>query len=187
MDNTIISQINQIKDCTDDLPYEDVQSWIKQLSNPNGFTRMQAREVLSCIGIPAIPELVDALDKADVQLRWEIIKVLETIQDPSTIPVLVTQLKENNAGVRWAASNALVSLRRGALPALFQALTRDSDSSWLRQSAHHILHVLMDDGRLTATEIKVFKALEDIEPTASVPWAAAKALEALRRNKKSLL
>jgi HEAT repeat protein len=179
MDNTIISQINQLTDCIDGLPYQDVHSWIEQLSNPNGFRRTQARDVLSCIGLPVIPDLVQALEKADTQLRWEIIKVLEIIQDPSTVPVLVAQLMDDNAGVRWAASNALVSLRRGALPALFEALTRDVDSSRLRASAHHILHVLKDDGRLTEQEIKVYRALEDIEPTVAVPWAASRALQSI--------
>jgi HEAT repeat protein len=179
MDNTIISQINQIIDCIDDLPYQDIKSWIKQLSNHSGFRRTQARDVLSCIGSPAIPDLVQALEKADTQLRWEIIKDLEIIQDPSTVPVLVDQLRDDNAGVRWAASNALVGLRRGALPALFEALTRDVDSSRLRQSAHHILHVLKDDGRLTEQEIKVYSALEDIEPTVSVPWASSRALQSI--------
>jgi HEAT repeat protein len=186
MDNTIISQINQLTDCIDDLPYQDVPSWIKQLSNPNGFYRTQAREVLACLSTAAIPDLLNAIEKADTKLRWEIIKVLELIQDPSTIPVLVAQLKDDNAGVRWAASNALVGLRRGALPALFEALTRDVDSSRLRQSAHHILHVLKDDGTLTEQELNVYKALEDIEPTVSVPWAASRALQSFR-YKKNLL
>jgi hypothetical protein len=186
MDHTIISQINQMTDCIDDLPYQDIHSWIKQLSDPNGFHRTQARDVLSCIGSPVIPDLVQALEKADSQLRWEIIKVLEIIQDPSTIPVLVDQLKNDNAGVRWAASNALVGLRRGALPALFDALTHDAESSWLRQSAHHILHVLKDDGRLNEQEIKVYSALEDIEPAVSVPWAACRALLALKHKKTDL-
>lgn len=183
MDNSIISQINQLTDCIDDLPYQDVQSWIKQLSNPNGFNRTQARDVLSCIGTLAIPELVLAIEKADNNLRWEIIKVLEIIQDPSTIPVLVDQLRDDNAGVRWAASNALIGLRRRALSALLEALTHDVDSSRLRQSAHHILHVMKDDGRLTEQEIKVYKALEDMEPTVSVPWAASRALQSLRYKK----
>jgi HEAT repeat protein len=182
MDNKIVSQINQITDCIGDLPYDDVQSWINQLSSQNGFQRTQAREVLSCIGSPAIPELVSALDRADTQLRWEIIKVLEIIQEPSTIPVLVAQLRDDNAGVRWAASNALLGFRREALPALFQELTHGCDSSWLRQSAHHILHVFKDDGRLTDTEVKVYQALEDVEPSVSVPWAASRALESLKHQ-----
>jgi HEAT repeat protein len=185
MDNTIISQINQMTDCIDDLPYQDVNSWIKQLSNPNGFRRTQARDVLSCIGSSAIPELEQALEKADTQLRWEIIKVLENIHDPSTVPVLVAQLIDDNAGVRWAASNALVGLRRGALPALFEALTRNAESSRLRQSAHHILHVLKDDGRLTEQEIKLYNALEDIEPTVSVPWAASRAIQSILKRSKN--
>ncbi len=145
---------------------------------------MHAREVLICLGAPALPDLINTLSDANPQLRWQIVKVLEGIQDPTTIPVLVDQLKNDNAGVRWAASNALIGLERRALPALFEALMRNIDSIWLRQSAHHILHVWKDTGLLNVAEEKVFQALEDVEPTAVVPWAAQKALESLRNKKR---
>ncbi len=184
MNNSVISQINKITDCTEDLPYNDIPSFIRQLSDKDGFVRMQAREVLICLGRPAVADLINALSSADTQLRWQIIKILENIQNPSSIPALVSQLKNDNAGVRWAASNALIGQGRDAMPALLEALIRDFDSLWLRQSAHHILHVFKDDGILTEGEEKVFKALEDIEPTAAVPWAAQKALESLRYKKR---
>ena len=180
MNNPVVSEIYKITDCLQDLPYTDVSSLIKQLSNPDGFIRQQAREVIICIGKPAIPELVKTFSSANLELRWQIIKILEGISDPSTIPVLVELLKNENAGVRWAASNALIGFRREAIPALLEALVHDFDSIWLRQSAHHILHVFKDFGKLTAAEEKVFEALEDIEPSASVPWAAQKALVSLR-------
>jgi len=187
MNSTIISQINQSIDCIDDFPSKDIPSLIQQLSNPDSLIRMQAREILSCIGKPAVTELVKTLPTADLELRWQIIKVLENIQDPTSVSILVEQLKNHNAGVRWAASTALIGLKRAALPALFEALMRDYDSIWLRQSAHHILHVFKDDGRLTDVEERVYTALEEIEPTASVPWAASKALEALKNKKNNLL
>jgi len=74
----------------------------------------------------------------------------------------------------------LITLRRSAILPLLEALQHDFDSLWLRQGAHHILHVLKDVGKLHAAEVRVFEALEDTESTVVVPWAAEKALEALR-------
>lgn len=186
MNNPVISQINKITDCTEDLPYNDLPSLIKQLSDTDGFVRMQAREVLICIGKPAVIELIKTLSNANSQLRWQIIKVLEGIQDPTATPVLVEQLKDDNAGIRWAASDALFVLRRDAIPPLLKALMHDFDSLWLHQGAHHILHIMKDAGKLNDAEEKVFEALEDVEPGVTVPWAAEKALESLRYKKDSL-
>jgi len=61
---------------------------------------------------------------------------------------------------------------------------RDFDSLWLRQSAHHILLVMQDAGKLNEAEVKVFEALEDVESAVAVPWAAEKALESLRHKKR---
>jgi HEAT repeat protein len=183
MNNPMISQINRVTDCMEEFPSADTQVLISQLSDPNDNIRMLAREALTCIGGPAIPELLQAINNTDTQLRWEIIKVLENIQNTDTIPVLVEQLKNHHAGVRWAASNALIGFRRSAIPAILEALMKDSDSIWLRQSAHHILHVFKDSGNLTAAEGKVYRALEDVEPGMTVPWAAERALESLRHHK----
>ncbi len=183
MNSPIISQINRVTDCQEDLPSYSISTLITKLEDPNGYTRLRAREILTCLGGPAIPELLQALSDADTSLRWEIIKVLEGIQNVNTIPILVEQLKNEHAGVRWAASNALVGFKRQAVPAILEALMAASDSTWLRQSAHHILHVLKDSGSLTPAEDKVYQALEDLEPTATVPWAAERALESLRNNR----
>lgn len=187
MNTPVITQINQVTDCADDLPSIDVDYLIKLLNDENGFTRMQARETLVCIGEAAVPELIKTLASADTSLRWQIIKVLECIQDPKSAPILVEQLKDDDAGVRWAASDALIAMRKASLAPLFKALMRDYDSSWLRRGAHHILHVMKDAGRLNSSEIKVFEALEDIEPTSAVPWAAEKALESIGYKKDNLL
>jgi HEAT repeat protein len=184
MEKKVISQINRITDCADVHPYTDIPSLIKELSGTDRLVRMQARETLICIGEPAVTELISTLSNANSQVRWEVIKVLECIQDPTTAPILVEQLKEDNAGVRWAASDALIALRQASIPPLLEALLRDFDSIWLRQGAHHILHVMKDAGKLNNAEEKVFEALEDVEPSASVPWAAERALESLRHKKR---
>lgn len=184
MDSTVFSQAYPISDCMDDLPYKDIPSLINELKNPDKVMRMEAHDVLSCIGAAAVPELAKTMANADSKLRWQIIKVFNSIQDASTIPFLLEELKDDNTEIRWAASNALINLRRQVIPPLLEALICEFDSLWLQQSAHHILRVLRDNGKLTPTEEKVYQALEDIEPTVSVPWAAAKALEALNSQTK---
>jgi len=181
MDSRVYSHTTDIANCADDLAHKDIPSLISQLTNPDSLIRNEAHDALSCIGAPAVPELLKALPNADNKLRWQIIKIFDTIQDPTTIPILMKQLMDNNAEIRWAASNALLNLRRVAIPPLLEALTRDFDSVWLRQSAHHILRVLRDNGKLTPEEEQVYKALGDIQSTISVPWAAIKALEALKK------
>jgi HEAT repeat protein len=183
MSGSVYSQINQTNDCSGEESNIDIPGLIKQLNGKDDYIRMQARETLICIGQPASTELMKALSSGDTALRWQIIKILECIQDPEAAPILVEQLKDDDAGVRWAASDALIALRHDAIPALLQALLRDSDSSWLRRGAHHILHVMKDAGRLNKAELEVFAALQDIEPTASVPWAAEKAIESLKIKK----
>ncbi len=181
MDNhPVITQINKSTECTGYSNLSDIPVLINQLGASNGFIRMQARETLICIGKIAVPDLTKALSNPNVQLRWQVIKVLEGILDPSTVPALVEYLKDENAGIRWASAEALIKFNRTSLPALLKALVHESDSIWLRQSAHHILRVLKESGRLNQIEENVYEALEDVEPSIAVPWAAQKALETLR-------
>jgi HEAT repeat protein len=182
---SIVSDIHNITDCADDFAYTDIPSLIKFLGDIDGFIRMHARKALICIGKPAVPELIKTLADDDPQIRWQVIKVLEGIGDPSAASALVERLMDENPGVRWAASEALIALQKAAVSPLLEALLRDFDSLWLRQGAHHILHVLKARGELNEAEIKVFEALEDVEPTAAVPWAAERALETLKQIKNS--
>jgi HEAT repeat protein len=177
VNNTVVSDIYTITNCADDFSYIDIPALIKFLGDADGFIRMQARKTLICFGKPAVPNLINTLSEDDPQKRWQVIKVLEGIGDPSAAPALVHCLKDENAGVRWAASEAMIALQKSAILPLLEALLHDYDSLWLRQGAHHILHKLKDNGKLNETEVKVFEALEDIEPTATVPWAAERALE----------
>jgi HEAT repeat protein len=178
VNNPVVSGILNVTGCADGFSYSDIPSLVKFLGDADGFIRLQARKSLICIGKPAAPALINTLSEADPQIRWQAIKVLEGIGDPDTAPALVHCLQDENAGVRWAASEAMIALQKAAIPTLLEALLHDYDSLWLRQGAHHILHRLKDNGKLNEAEVKVFEALEDVEPTATVPWAAEKALEA---------
>jgi hypothetical protein len=78
MNNPVISEIYKTTDYMDDLPYNDITSLIKHLSDSDGFTRIQARDVLSPIGTPVVPKLIKVLSNANTQLRWEVTKVLDS-------------------------------------------------------------------------------------------------------------
>ncbi len=73
--------------------------------------------------------------------------------------------------MRWLAAEGLIRMRKASLKPIFQALIERSDSKWLREGAHHVLHALAKSG-LDDRVAPVLAALEGIEPTATVPNAA---------------
>lgn len=44
-----------------------------------------------------------------------------------------------------------------------------------------------DDGKLSEPEVKVYEALQDVEPSVAVPWTTERALESIRDKKNNLL
>jgi hypothetical protein len=80
--------------------------------------------------------------------------------------------------VRWLAAEGLIRMRRACLQPLLHALTERADSVWLREGAHHVLHDLAKMGLAEGTA-SVLTALEGIEPTATVPGEARRALDTL--------
>lgn len=166
--------------------YSQIDSLIEGLHSEDGYERQRARYGLIHIGHEAITPLIDVILSEDGHARWEAIEAVSRMNAPSAVPVLIEKLKDDDVSIRWAASNALVNQDRAALKPLFEALVKaDGFSSvWLRQGAHHILHIMKDRHRLLPKEIKVFEALEGIEPEAGVPWAAEAALEDLVHKRR---
>lgn len=161
--------------------YTRIDSLIKDLHSEDGLERQRARYGLINIGPEAVPSLIDVVDNEEGQARWEAIETLSRMNAPTAVPVLIEALVDEDTGIRWASMNALIAQDRATLRPLFEALVKASGfgSVRFRQGAHHILHVLKDRHRLLRKEIKVFEALEGIEPEAKAPWAAEAALEDL--------
>jgi len=115
---------------------------IDMLANTDGMLRQKAREALVKGGKRAVPALVRALHSAQPdQVRWEAAKALLEIGDARSIPVLVETLEDCEAGVAWLAAEALHAFRQVAWAPLLRALVqRGTESSTLRQGAHHVLH-----------------------------------------------
>lgn len=164
-----------------DIPTKDddtIESAVGDLASRDSLLVQRARECLPAPGKSAVPRLLQALTGADDQVRWEAARALAEMHDPLAVPALVQALENDNFVVRWSASQALSATGRRGLAPLLQALVTHSDSAWLRQGAHHVLHDLAR-GKLKAILSPVLKALDGVEPALSVPVAAAQAMATL--------
>jgi HEAT repeat protein len=155
-----------------------INSLIAALGDPDGLVRQRARRSLVAIEKPAVPALVKALTDPNDHRRWEAAKALGQIQDPAAAPALVSAMEDQDFGVRWLAAEGLIALGREGLVPLLQALMKHSDSSWLREGAHHVFRMLVDKD-LHDLVAPLLKALDDVEPAITIPPAAQNALKVL--------
>jgi HEAT repeat protein len=163
----------------------DVDALIAAMADDHGLTRLKARQALVAMKQDAVAPLVNALQNPDWRIRWGAAKALGQIGDPSAADALVKSLEDERPGVRWLAAEALIALRPTGLHALLEALIHHSDSLWLRDGAHHIIHDTAEkDPDLSQVLAPVAAALDDIEPVVQAPPAAQ---TALRRLSKELL
>jgi HEAT repeat protein len=158
--------------------YESTSSAIADLARDDTLVRVHARDWLVGIGGPAVPALIEALADPNRQVRWDAAKALSQIADPAAAPALVRALRDRGFGIRWLAAEGLIALGSKGLVPLLRALIQHSDSVWLRQGAHHVLHDLAKRDLKDVLQ-PVLAALEGIEPSLTVPLAARAALEAL--------
>lgn len=152
---------------------------ITELGSFDGRKRRNTRSALISIGKPAVPALIRALKYPSDQIRWESAKTLGEIKDPAAAEPLVESLEDQDVGVRWVAMDSLIALERNCIEPLMHALTERFESVWLREGAHHILHVLKNNDLLTETEQVVFKKLESMASETEIPWVAEAALQEL--------
>jgi HEAT repeat protein len=157
---------------------------VTDLASDDGSVRENARLSLVGIGGRAVAALIDALGDPRRQVRWEAAKALEQIADPKAALALVGALEDKEFSVRWLAAEGLIALESKGLVPLLRALIERSDSAWLREGAHHVLHDLhnVSGRRLREVLEPLLAALEDVEPVLEVPPAAETALEALTKG-----
>jgi hypothetical protein len=160
-------------------PPEDIGMLIQLLGSDRMADRKKARVELVRAGPLAVPALLKLASNPRTDLRWEIVHTLGEIGDPRAAPGLVIALEDDHYEVRWCAAEGLINLEREGLIPLFKGLRDRFGSPRLREGAHHVLRVLKNKGYLGGPALKVLEALDSIEPEATVPWAARKALDFL--------
>jgi HEAT repeat protein len=157
-----------------------ISALVTDLSSKDGLVRVRARLSLIAIGEQAVSPLVKALATKKQWVRWEAVKALGQIGSPAATEALVRALEDEMFDIRWLAAEGLIVIGRDALEPLLHALLERSDSEWLREGVHHVLHDLARRGSdLNDILQPVLAALEDIEPSLEVPLAAEAALNKL--------
>ena len=161
-----------------------ISSLIADLASHDELIRVRARQSLVAIGRPALTSLLEALADHNKWVRWEAAKALGQIGDPAVAPALVKVLEDDIFDVRWLAAEGLIAVGHEALVPLLQALVEGSDSEWLREGAHHVLHDLAK-GDLQVQEViqPILATLGDIDAPVEVPQAALTALNVLTKGK----
>ncbi len=158
-----------------------IRALMDTLCDKDTLKRHRARLTLVDIGSLAVPYLIQALEDSHAVecKRWESAKALSDLGDPSAAPALIDVLgQDEQFGIRWLAAEGLIAMGLNGLVPLLNALIQRSDSTWLREGAHHVLRTLAGRG-LYVYVAPVLTALEDIEPAVEVPPAARAALDAL--------
>lgn len=160
-------------------PAASVPPLVARLLEDDRVVATAAIEALQEIGGPAVPALLEALEQAGSQARWNIVKTLSTIGSARAVPALVATLEDPNYGTRWLAAEGLVNSGRAALRPLLTRLAERKPSAWLTQGAWHVLNKLrLDDDRererLRALGVELKRA-----SAAAIPALARAALESL--------
>ena len=154
-----------------------IKSLIADLASKDGVVRVMARQQLVAYKKRSVAPLIRTLSYKNDWVRWEAAKALSQIGNPESIQALLEALSDKKFEVRWLAAEGLIQIGRKAIVPLLEALVKHSDSYWLREGIHHVLHDI-NRGQNRKVLQPVLVALEGTEPLLEVPLAAQAALDA---------
>jgi HEAT repeat protein len=171
---------------TNNVDTTSIASLIETLNSKDGLARQHARHDLVKIGEAALPELIKAFENKGDIIHWEIAKALSQIGSSKAAEVLVDTLEDKEFSVRWIAAEGLIHIGYDAFVPLLTALEERSESVWLREGAHHVLHDLISRKLIDNTIIQMISplldALNHITPAEGTFLAATKALGLLKTH-----
>jgi HEAT repeat protein len=155
-----------------------IKSLIADLASKDGVVRVKARRQLVAYKKLSVAPLIRTLSNKNDWVRWEAAKALSQIGNQKAIQALLKALSDEKFEVRWLAAEGLIRIGRKAIVPLLKTLVNHSDSYWLREGIHHVLHD-MNTGKITEVLRPVLVALEGTEPSLEVPVTAKAALDTL--------
>ena len=170
----------------DSIDAEGINLFVKELGSKDWLVRVKARRNLVEIGGQAVESLTKALSSRNRWMRWEAAKALGQIGDPEAAQALVRALEDKIFDVRWLAAEGLITIGKKALVPLLEALLERSDSPWMREGAHHVLHDI-DKSDISEMILPILNALEGMEADLEAPLVAEAALIKLRQSKEESL
>ncbi len=118
---------------------EEVKKLVSNLSNKDWLVRHNSRKALEKIGKPALTFLKEAAESPDYNTRWEVIKTIGDISDPSSVYILTGALVDPNVDIRWLAAEGLIEMGESSVVPILKTIIKYYDSVDLCESAHHVL------------------------------------------------
>ena len=161
-----------------------IQSLIADLGNKDELVRVKARRRLVGYKSRAVEPLVALLKDKNDWVRWEAAKALSQIGNPASIQALLEALTDKSFEVRWLAAEGLIKIGRKSIVPLLEALINHSDSYWLQEGAHHVLHDFNKRKPVKALQ-PVLTALEGSQSSLETPLIAKAALNSIKEKMSS--
>jgi HEAT repeat protein len=166
-----------------DTSKKNINKLIETLKSKDGIARQTARNSLIIIGEPALNALIKAFKIKEKTVHWEVAKALGQIGTKKAARVLVDALEDHDFSVRWIAAEGLIHMGAGGLLPLLEALREKTDSIWLREGSHHIIHDLVSrelvDEPTRKSLMPVLDALNHINPVIEANTAADNAIKTI--------
>ncbi len=172
-----------------DTGIKDIDILIETLKSKDGITRQNARNSLVEIGKPALDALIKAFKIKEDPVHWEVAKALSQIGTAKAAQALVDALEDKDFSVRWIAAEGLIHVGFDGLIPLLKTLRDKSDSVWMREGCHHVIHDLVNRKILFEATRKclmpVLDSLNQFDTVIKTNTAASRALEIIRRQEKA--
>lgn len=125
-----------------------IEQLVEQLCSEQGVERKKARKLLVAYGKKSIGPISKLLNHPKHIDRWEAIKTMEEIGDPKSICFFIQALNDDKSDVRWIAAKGLIKIGFRVVKPLLELVTKDTDSVFVLDSAHHIIYDLRENGEL---------------------------------------
>jgi HEAT repeat protein len=123
---------------------------IEALGSDDGPKRTRARETLTLVGEPAVPQLRGRLSSADKRMRWEAAKCLAAMVDPVSVDVFVELAMDQYSEVRRLAGSGLINLGPSSVAPVLGSLIRHPESRGNQEAARRVLRGLASDNGVLA-------------------------------------
>ena len=156
-----------------------IESLIDDLAGEDISKRSRAHRALVREGSNAVPALVELLKSPYERVRWEAVRTLSDINEPSSTAALVTVLDDEIRDVRWSAADGLIAHGEESIVPVIANLIGRPASVRVRLASAHVLRAFLN-GSYQEILRPVVAALGLTSAAVEVPVAAYDALEKLR-------
>ena len=119
-----------------------INDLLKSLVSDFGMERKKARAELVRMGRGVLDYLTEYADHPKHIFRWEALKVMEEIADPTSIPFFIDALEDEESDIRWIAAEGLINIGRESIVPLLETIIKKTDSIFVLEGTHHVFHDL---------------------------------------------